>query len=137
MRLAGFRSSFRGLPLRPRANDGPVACWTRQAVVPSQQMLDQGVDSASALAAQFGIFVNRDVSRPANFLRLTERPDSVVPESFKRLTLGRRSHRRHLNNAILRSAPKIAQGYVRTTEIPPQLCDRKRLDAHETCRACL
>src|SRR5208282_1698242 len=96
-------------------------------------MLDQGVDSAVTLAAQFRVFVNRDVSRPANFLCLAERRHSVAPQPFKRLALGRRSHRSHLNNAILRCAPKFAQGYFRTIRIPASLFNRRGPEAHETC----
>src|SRR5580658_4996265 len=89
-------------------------------------MLDQGVDSAVAFPAQFRVFVNRDVPGPANFLRLAQRRHSVAPEPFKGLALGRRSHRSHLNDAILRCAPKIAQEYLRTIQIQVSVCNRRK-----------
>jgi hypothetical protein len=57
-------------------------------------MFDQCVDSTLRFAAQFGVLVNRDVSRPANFLRLAERRCSVAPESLESLALGRGRHAR-------------------------------------------
>jgi len=67
--------------------DGTVAGWTRSAVVSGEQVLDQRVDSAVAFAAQLGVFVERKILRPTNFLGLQKGSRSFAPELIEFLAL--------------------------------------------------
>ena len=81
---AQFRTVSRTL-LRSEVwgNDRTVAGRTGAAVVPDEEMLDQCVDRAAAVAAHLVIFENGHIAGATNLARFEDSCCSIFPESVQ------------------------------------------------------
>jgi hypothetical protein len=86
---------LRGSVSRPTSHDGAVTCRTGATVVPDQQMPDENVDSSVALPAEFGVFLNRQISRPPNSLRFEQGRRGIASQPVEFRALRVRSHSAH------------------------------------------
>jgi hypothetical protein len=121
--FGGLRRLVLGSRARSAAfHDRTVAGRARISIMPRKQMFDQRLDSAVTLAAQLGVFVEGQILRAANFLRLEQRGRSVASELVEFLTL------RVFRHAFrFYGTPRHTQGYFGTISglrrrcVPPSL----------------
>jgi hypothetical protein len=61
-----------------RANDRPIPCWARLALVAGEQVLQDRVDAFVLYGVEFGVFVEGDVLGSANFFHCADHTNGVA-----------------------------------------------------------